>query len=90
MRYQVEHETALMRAIRRNNEFAVDELIAASAKQSCLDYENKVRSFGEFVVEMLSYAMWHVWGDWSEYLIKNTYIYTYMHKYLRAYVHTHK
>jgi len=45
MRYQVEHNTALMRAIRKDNEFAVDELIKASAKQNCcLDYENKVKS----------------------------------------------
>jgi len=61
MRYQVEHDTALMRAIRKDNEFAVDELIKASAKQNCcLDYENKVKSYGEFTVEMLSSAMWHV------------------------------
>ena len=59
MRFQVEHETALMHAIRKDNEFAVDELIKAGAKQNCLDldYENKVKSFGEFTVEMLSFAM---------------------------------
>ena len=57
MRFQVEHDTALMRAIRKGNEFAVDELIEASAKQNCLDYENKVKSYGEFAVEMLSSAM---------------------------------
>ena len=60
MRFQVEHDTALMRAIRKDNEFAVGELIEASAKQNCLDYENKVKSYGEFTVEMLSSAMWHV------------------------------
>ena len=42
MCYQVEHETALMRAIRKDNEFAVAKLIEASAKQKFLDYENKV------------------------------------------------
>ena len=57
MRFQVEHDTALMRAIRKDNEFAVDELIKAGAKQNCLDYENKVKSYGEFTVEMLSSAM---------------------------------
>ena len=43
MRFQVEHDTALMHAIRKDNDFAVDELIEASAKQNCLDYENKVK-----------------------------------------------
>ena len=57
VRYQVEHDTALMRGIRKDNEFAVDELIEASAKRNYVDYENKVKSFGEFTVEMLSSAM---------------------------------
>ena len=47
MRDQVEHDTALMRAIRKNYEFAVDELIKASAKHKYLDCENKVKSYGE-------------------------------------------
>ena len=50
--YQVEHETPLMRAIRKDNEFAVDELIKASAKQNYLDSENKVKPYGEFTVEI--------------------------------------
>ena len=48
-----------MRAIRKDNEFAVDELIEARVKQVHLDldYENKVKPCGEFTVEMLSSAM---------------------------------
>ena len=57
MRVQVEHDTALMRAIRKDNEFAVGELIKASAKKKCLDYENEVKSYGEFTVEILSSGM---------------------------------
>ena len=59
----MEHETPLMHAIRKDNEFAVDELIKASAKQNYLDYENKVKSHGGFAVEMLSSVMWHVRGS---------------------------
>ena len=63
IRYQVEHETPLMHAIRKDNEFAVDELIEASAKKNYLDYENKVKSYGGFTFEMLSSAMSHVCGS---------------------------
>ena len=57
MRFQVEHDTALMRAIRKNNESMIGELIKANVEKNSLDYENKVKLYCEFTVEMLSPAM---------------------------------
>ena len=45
MRFQVEHETPLMHAIRKDNQFAVDKLIKAEAT---VDYENKVLPCDKF------------------------------------------